>query len=237
MLCIAVSVVFSGILFWNSSPDAFAKAMISGTVLPIVLAGPLFFFISIKLRQLSQLNRELHHAATHDGLTQLLNRGAFTRQVNEKIVAMESVTNPHGALLLIDADFFKTINDRWGHAMGDETLRQIAARLVSVTREGDLTGRLGGEEFGVFLPGADLHSASRTAERLRSVIEAMDLKGPAGDRVPISISVGGLYFRDKVDFDQLFQGADKMLYDAKANGRNRVEFEIMTQRRPLESAA
>lgn len=225
LLCVVVSLSLHAWLFWPFGSDVFTLSMISAVVLPLVLAGPLFIFISLKLRQLSQLNRELRHAADHDGLTALLNRSAFVERVYTRIDEIAQIQGGRGALLLIDADFFKKINDRWGHSTGDEVLRQIADRVRAVTRKDDIIGRLGGEEFGVFLPGAGMISATATAERLRSMVEEMRLVAPNGRPVKVSVSVGGLFFRNAITFELMFQKADRKLYDAKANGRNRVEFD------------
>jgi diguanylate cyclase len=224
-ICVGVSLLFNICLFWLSEPDAFHRAIVCAVVLPVMLGAPMFTYMSMKLREMSQLNHELAHTATHDGLTSLLNRTAFTHLVNGKIDEIGSVEGGRGAFLLIDADYFKQINDRFGHSTGDEALRRIADQLRSVTRSGDLVGRLGGEEFGLFLPGAGMLSAEATAERLRHVVEAMELTAPTGDPIKLSISVGGLFFRNEISFELMFQRADRMLYEAKANGRNRVEFE------------
>lgn len=223
--CVTVAVSFNLMLFWSSDPDTFRRAMISALVLPPVLAIPVTVYVSLKLRQLSQLNRDLEYAATHDGLTALLNRSAFTRQVHAKIGEIADVEGGRGAFLLIDADLFKSINDDWGHSTGDDALRHIADQLRTVTRAGDIAGRLGGEEFGLFLPGAGMLSAEATAERLRQTIATMPLTAPTGEPIALTISVGGLFFRNEISFELMFQRADRMLYCAKAEGRNRVVFE------------
>ncbi|BDA85302.1 GGDEF domain-containing protein [Aureimonas sp. SA4125] len=224
-VCMAVSVVFNLWLFWTSGPDAFFRSMLGAIVLPVLLAGPLFVVISLKLRQAAILNRELQHTASHDGLTSILNRSAFTRIVHGKLDEIDNAEGGRGALLLVDADFFKAINDRWGHPVGDETLRRIARLLVEVTRAGDVVGRLGGEEFGIFLPGAGLLSAEATAERLRAVVAETDIVTPTGEAILVTVSVGGVFFRNAITYEMLFHRADRKLYDAKANGRNRVEIE------------
>jgi diguanylate cyclase (GGDEF)-like protein len=222
---VGVSVLFNLWLFWASDSDAFFKSMVCSVFLPTLLAGPLFVVISLKLHQAAELNRELRHAATHDGLTTLLNRSAFTQIVAERLDEIDRAEGGRGALLLIDADFFKLINDHWGHAAGDEALRRIASLLAGVTRTGDVLGRLGGEEFGLFLPGAGLLSAEATAERLRAVVAAAEMATPNGEPITLTVSVGGAFFRNSISYETLFQRADRQLYRAKANGRNRVEIE------------
>jgi diguanylate cyclase len=199
-------------------------ALVGASVLPLLLAGPAIGYMSMKLRQMSRRNRELEHTATHDGMTSLLNRSAFAGTVSQKLREIAAAVNGCGAFLLIDADHFKRINDCHGHAMGDRALCQIAAHLNAVSRSGDVIGRLGGEEFGLFLPGAALPSAQAAAERLRREIAAASLTGPNGEPVTLSVSIGGLCFRGETDFEAIFQHADRKLYEAKANGRNRSEF-------------
>ncbi len=127
-----------------------------------------------------------------------------------------------GALLVIDADHFKAINDRFGHGQGDEALRIISRAIRNSVRGGDLVGRLGGEEFGVFLPGANEMNAADVAERIRRAIaDAAFL--PNGARCPLSVSVGGAVYEVRIDFSDLFRVADQRLYEAKEAGRNRVQ--------------
>lgn len=231
--CMAVALVFNLALFHNESDAVVAKALVSATLIPVILAGPLFVFISLKLRQLSLLNRELKHLAAVDSLTTLLNRGAFSDRVESRLSDMRQNGTSFGALLLIDADFFKEVNDRWGHAVGDEVLREIALRLQETLGEDDLVGRLGGEEFAVFLPGANRGSAAMAAERLRLAIGATPLRSVGGEAMNVSISVGGVVFRSAFGFDALYRNADRKLYEAKDKGRNRVEIEEMA----VESAS
>ncbi|EAS51395.1 conserved hypothetical protein with GGDEF domain [Aurantimonas manganoxydans SI85-9A1] len=148
--CMAVALAYNAALFRNADPEAFRLAMICAVVVPTILGGPLFVFLSLKLRELRILNRQLAIVAAHDGLTTLLNRRAFTERVEARLESM-ATDGLAGALFLIDADFFKAINDRYGHATGDRALKAIALRLQDSVRKGDVIGRLGGEEFGVLL--------------------------------------------------------------------------------------
>jgi two-component system cell cycle response regulator len=130
----------------------------------------------------------------------------------------------HGVVvLMLDVDHFKAINDRYGHAGGDLALQHLIATLRSGIRDGDLLGRLGGEEFGIVLPTASTKSAGELAERLRSRIAASRL--PFGGRViEMTISIG---MSSRLDTDrsieQVTARADAALYRAKGEGRNRVE--------------
>jgi diguanylate cyclase len=189
--------------------------------IPVLLGGPTTFYLLIKHQQLKQAIRQLEVHASTDWLTGTLNRRAFTTQVATHLIAAPAQRSlPAGALLVVDADEFKHINDRHGHDRGDEALQQIAATIGSTVREGDLVGRLGGEEFGVFLVGADLETARSIAERIRHAISAIAFS-PDGATHPLSVSVGGAAYNRHVEFSDLFRLADQRLYEAKQSGRNR----------------
>ena len=125
-------------------------------------------------------------------------------------------------MLVIDVDHFKRINDSFGHDSGDEALKVIAETIRGAVRDIDLVGRIGGEEFSVFLPGTDPNRTLAVAERIRAAISAAEFS-PTGSRVGLSVSVGGATFADAASFGELFRRADQRLYAAKLNGRNRVE--------------
>lgn len=167
-------------------------------------------------RELTDVHRELAERARLDSLTGLLNRGAF----------IEAVEGPEGAgkagsLLIADADNFKQINDRFGHLTGDEALRRIASAIGGCTRRTDHRGRLGGEEFGIFLVEADLKEASKVAERIRKAVEEAGFAAPDGSLVRLTVSIG-VATEAGATFTELMSVADKRLYEAKAKGRNMV---------------
>lgn len=231
--CMAVALIYNAALFRNADPEAFRLAMICAVVVPTILGGPLFVFLSLKLRELRVLNRRLEIVAAHDGLTTLLNRRAFTERVEARLESM-ATDGLAGALFLIDADFFKSINDRYGHATGDRALKAIALRLQDSVREGDIIGRLGGEEFGVLLADVDRLASIQIAERMREAVATMELSSPEGKPVPVSVSVGGVIFDRPVGYSYLYQEADNRLYEAKARGRNRV---VVRDTAPAAAAA
>ena len=205
--------------------DARVISMIGSVGIPLVLAPGLFLFFTLKVRELAITQEKLRIAATTDGLTGILNRGAFI-DAAERI--LETGKKQSGALLVIDADHFKVINDRFGHHAGDEALVVITNAIRGVLRTGDLVGRLGGEEFGVFLPGTEYLKAAQIAERIRVGIERAALS--SGRRLPeLTVSVGGAMFDDPVEFSALFRVADRRLYEAKGAGRNRTAIGPMTE--------
>ena len=221
--CMVVSLAFNYVAFADFPYDARRQGLVSAAIIPIILAGPLFFYLTRKLRELKIVNHKLNVLASTDSLTACLNRGAFSSQVDERLLrAGGRKPDGAGALLVIDADHFKAINDRFGHGQGDEALRIIARAIRTSVRSGDLVGRLGGEEFGVFLPGANEANAADVAERIRRAIaDAVFL--PNGARHPLSVSVGGAVYDARIDFSDLFRIADQRLYEAKEAGRNRVQ--------------
>jgi diguanylate cyclase (GGDEF)-like protein len=217
--CVIVAVTFNALFFGDLGPEALRRSLISATLLPIVLGLPLFFYLSMRLRGLAVMNRRLGMVARTDSLTSCLNRGAFTTKVNQ--VLSERGPRGTGALLMIDADNFKSINDVFGHDKGDEALTIIAQAIRSVLRAGDLVGRMGGEEFAVYLPGVDQRDAETIGERIRFSVSLADF-APHGRQRHLSVSIGGAVFEGAADFSELFRIADQRLYGAKQSGRNRV---------------
>lgn len=216
---VIISVAFNAMFFGDLGQDALHRSLLSATILPTILGAPLFFYMSLRLRGLAVVNRRLGLVARTDSLTSCLNRGAFTAKVSHALTEQRREGN--GALLMIDADNFKAINDLFGHDIGDEALTMIADSVRTVLRAGDLVGRIGGEEFAVFLPGVDRQTAAAIAERIRSAVSFLDFT-PAGRQCSLSVSIGGAVFNGPVGFSELFRIADQRLYDAKRTGRNRV---------------
>lgn len=186
--------------------------------MPAALGGPILLFLQIRSAQLRVANRRLEALASTDWLTDCLNRRAFTSGVS---AALERGGRT-GALLVVDADHFKTINDRFGHERGDEVLQMISAAIRDSVRDGDLVGRLGGEEFGVFLKGAGFEATGRIAERIRAAVNGLFVTSD-GVVQRLSVSIGGAVCAGEGSFAQLFRVADRRLYAAKHAGRNGVE--------------
>lgn len=169
--------------------------------------------------QLAAAHRRLAEKARHDDMTGMLNRESFFGVLERSRRKTDS-----GALLIIDADHFKSINDRFGHLAGDEALLQIAGALRGGVRAGDVLGRIGGEEFGAFLVGANEHEAARVAERIRQQVEMIRFR-VEGDRiVPLTVSIGGTICEPGATVSELMRSADRRLYEAKNRGRNLVIF-------------
>ncbi len=217
--CVLVSLAFNAVMFDDLGSRALRRSLMSATVLPMLLGIPLFFYMSMRLRGLAISNLRLGLVARTDSLTSCLNRGAFTAKVTTQL--LRSDLRPSGALLMIDADNFKAINDLFGHDAGDEALTIIARSIRSMLRPGELVGRMGGEEFGVYLPGVDRHRAEIVAERIRRSVN-LAIFSPHGRPRQLSVSIGGAVFEGPASFSELFRIADQRLYNAKEAGRNRV---------------
>jgi diguanylate cyclase (GGDEF)-like protein len=157
-------------------------------------------------------------AATVDGLTGLFNRST---SVDRLQAMLEDTRIPgRGAVLLLDIDHFKSINDELGHAAGDDCLRSIGAIIRGAVRSGDVAGRIGGEEFLIVMPGATSDIALTVGERLRLAVQLGNMKYANGNAVTASIGVAAAATGDTVE--TLLARADRALYEAKRQGRNRI---------------
>ena len=170
--------------------------------------------LSIANSRLQQLSAELEYKARHDSLTGTLNRSAIFER------ARDHLRNGPLALLLLDIDFFKHINDRYGHPAGDAVLKEFVERLaLSLAGLGDI-GRVGGEEFMVLLPELTLQEAAMTAESLRLCIAKQAFS--CLPKHPMSASFGVSWHARHADFAQAYACVDAALYRAKNQGRNQI---------------
>lgn len=174
-----------------------------------------------RLAEIEALQHDLEQQANRDPLTGLFNR-RYLEATTERELARGRREQLPAALLLLDIDHFKSINDRYGHAVGDEVLRQFGALLQGGTRREDVPCRLGGEEFVLLLPGMPVHKALERAEQIRHQVEQMTVTGPqAAVRVTISIGVASFPAQGEC-LDDLIKCADLALYAVKRSGRNGV---------------
>lgn len=184
------------------------------------IAGTFIFgkMIETDIRR-RQRERDLNIAAGQDDLTGLPNRRALMDFVAE----LEASPSSSLALLVIDIDHFKNINDHFGHATGDDVLRGIGAILMTSTRGKDFAARFGGEEFAVIFPTKSHMDAVVVADRLRlDLCRHLEIKG---EPLTVTVSIGGAFFPSgQFHYADLFKKADAALYEAKRTGRNRVVF-------------
>ncbi|WP_339847693.1 diguanylate cyclase [Paenibacillus sp. FSL W7-1088] len=185
-------------------------------------------------QELSEANRKLEELALTDSLTNCYNRRYLTQHLNHEVITNIQYKTPF-SLLLLDIDYFKAINDRYGHVIGDEVLVHTAEAVKQSIRSTDILTRYGGEEFMIYLPHTEHDLANQIAERVRTAVESNRIMvDHEVMQVSITISIGILSFEDfEVEhvpenpegyLTQLFAAVDKALYQAKQNGRNRVEF-------------
>jgi diguanylate cyclase (GGDEF)-like protein len=164
---------------------------------------------------------DLQRLARTDVLTGLLNRGAVLADGANLLHAVRRTPRPL-ALLLLDVDHFKRINDRWGHLAGDAVLRHVADALAGCVADREhLLGRYGGEEFVLLLPGTDAAQALQCADRIRRVLRESPAQ-VAGMQVPVTASIGMAMDTGREDIARLLGDADAALYRAKAEGRDRT---------------
>lgn len=165
--------------------------------------------------QLQTLAQELEHRATHDALTGVLNRGAVIE------LAGRALRDGSAVMIVLDIDYFKRINDDFGHPAGDAVIQGIVTCLRGIVADAGIIGRVGGEEFTVLLPAHTLQEALELTEAMRAAIAGYVFAAPVDRHITasfgVSLSAGG------TDFDTAYALADAALYCAKRAGRNRVE--------------
>lgn len=183
-------------------------------VLPITVATAALMIINDRLMQ------TLRNRALSDDLTGALSRRGL-RELGEQMLAMQAAHPNLVAVLMLDVDHFKSINDRYGHLAGDDVLRHLTGIVRQHLRTDALFARYGGEEFTVLLPLRSVDEALVVAERLRHAVESTPCDSRMG-QVPITISVGVAYHRPDGTLDEALGRADERLYLAKQAGRNRV---------------
>lgn len=221
-------VLFSVTLTWTAAalsgekPGIVALALSSG--IPFATAFPSLAYIFRQhnrlkdaYTQLEKAHVELQARARVDHMTGLLNREALFDAMKVSRSRIET-----GVLMVIDADHFKAINDTFGHSAGDRALKLIAFALQNVTRKGDLVGRIGGEEFCVFLPGASSETGVRVAQRIRTEVEGTPFHSTEYQVYPLTISIGVASAPKTETNSQVMSRADRCLYMAKQRGRNCV---------------
>ncbi|CAM5330068.1 GGDEF domain-containing protein [Alcaligenes faecalis] len=186
----------------------------------LMLATNMFISIWVALAILTStamsIVQTLDHERSRDPLTRLLNRRAFFEQVKKRL---ELYGHSGWAVMTCDLDHFKMVNDTWGHAAGDRALKEFGALLARTVRQDDLAARFGGEEFVLLIRSASLHTAVLVAERLRSSV--MNLHIPATAHT-LTASFGVVQLSSNGDINQAIEQADRLLYEAKHAGRNKV---------------
>ena len=175
-----------------------------------------------ELNAATRYPEELERKLNRDQLTNAYNRRAYEMKMEDELARFKRYGNPF-SLILIDADHFKTINDNYGHAVGDKCLKEIIQRTMPLLRKNDMLARYGGEEFAVIMPETDAKGAMEAADKIRKNIENIAFVY-RGQKVRITVSIGVSQIKETdATHNDLFERVDIALYQAKENGRNRVE--------------
>ncbi len=218
-----------GFLFFTSKQvDAFKELhqtifrQIASQVSIVIEKSRIYSDLIERNKGLARESHEFERAASHDALTNILNRGAIVRVLEQALVGASQTGKPVG-VIMADIDFFKRINDQFGHAAGDDTLKEFTDRLTATLRAGDQLGRYGGEEFLIVATGLTLDVVREVAERLRRAVAASPFR-IAQQSIDITASFGVAISAPHLDTaPALIAAADLALYSAKESGRNRVE--------------
>ena len=202
-------------------PDGFFRTILTDggppTVVAMIIGGTVGYLRDLRLRLHAQHQQLLHHAS-HDALTELPNRAAFETRLARCLGSHTSV-----AVLFVDLDGFKRVNDTLGHATGDALLRAVAGRLRGSVRHEDLVARLAGDEFVLAFPDMPAEQVERVARKLLGALAAPFSVGEHTAQVGASIGVS-LYPDDGRDIDTLLKRADDAMYRVKRGGKNSYTF-------------
>lgn len=214
----------------HSEDDLFKRK--NGEIFPVSLTatpvhseegkcGAVIIFRDITIQK--EMQKKLTRLALHDALTGLYNRGSFDKKLEEELKRSQRY-NRNISLMMIDIDFFKKVNDTYGHQTGDEVLKSIAGVILDSVRNSDYVARYGGEEFVVILPETMPEEAIELAERIRMIIEEKEFKVSENDTIHLTVSIGIGSGSQEITPAHLIKAADTAVYDAKEHGRNQVRY-------------
>lgn len=220
--------------FFRAAADPAVLNFIISTIAPLAISIPVSFIFLSKTEEIAALNIDLENAcrelqrlnalnekrATIDAMTGLFNRVHFLESADTL-----QKQYSYGSLLMLDVDHFKKINDRWGHAIGDTALASVAFAISQAVRRGDIVGRLGGEEFGVYLPETDIRDAASVAERIRRNVEQIRFS-PGGQAHMLTVSIGVSEAAPGDPLPSILRRADHAMYESKNAGRNTVRLDV-----------
>ncbi|HET7385960.1 MAG TPA: GGDEF domain-containing protein [Nocardioidaceae bacterium] len=230
LVSVLVTVVVQAVLFGGQV----LLGLLVAVVVPALLAPPLAWYLASLAVEAEDAWRVAERLAATDALTGLLNRRRFHEVGVPAFQSAQAAEEPM-AVLLLDVDNFKSVNDRFGHAVGDRLLQHVALACESQLRDTDVLARWGGEEFVVLLPAATATTALEIGERLRAAVEGLRVDVRHGQVVSPTVSIGvnaGTAvtsvsggpegFDGAPEFDRFIEGADRAMYAAKRGGKNRV---------------
>ena len=221
-----LSEVFGGESLYNDAAESSISVLVTYGVAGNLWLGPIALPV-VNLLQRSLRHAQLVNDSRADSKTGLLNAATWELESVSEVARAVRTKSPL-AVALLDIDKFKVINDTYGHLVGDQVLKEIAATLKTMLRDYDLAGRFGGEEFSLLLPQTRAVDAFRIAERMRENIAALSFIAPGasgGERVQVTVSIGvaALDAGSRRQLAELLAAADAALYRAKACGRDQVQ--------------
>ena len=198
----------------------FAQNVVFWIIIFTILIEAIFIFRPM-VAKVSLFASKLQREANYDALSGIFNRRAFNLQSAQQFNKSRENDQPL-SVLMCDVDFFKNVNDTYGHSTGDEVIKMVAQVMLENTRNSDLVARYGGEEFIALLPRTSKHEASIVAEKIRRSIESIEINIDNHQlRFTISIGISDLKSTDS-NIDNVILRADEALYNAKESGRNQV---------------
>ena len=216
-----LSVAWNYLIF----PAHIRSYTIPGTIFIVpLITVPICLYVGVKVRQNVQLSEELRRLVERDRLTDVATRDFFFERMSE-------MPDAYGTSLMVDIDFFKRVNDTYGHLTGDKVISHVASVLQNAVRASDIVCRFGGEEFVVFLADADHAAGEAMAERLRALVADSPID-EAGNTLSVTVSIGGSLKDAAENIELAIQRADDALYRAKNGGRNQVRMHPIGNAQP-----
>jgi len=221
---VAVSLALNYLLPFGEAP--FGRSMVAATLLAIAIGAPLSFLFAYYLLEARRYRRELTRSASRDQLTEFFNGSAFSSLVDRRVSSISTAGPRRGALLLVGAENIRSINMHYGLSWGEQALLLVASTIRSSVRSDDIVGRLGPNQFGIFLPGANEENAKEVGQRIRTGVAAVYFApvrfAPAGGTDLLSVSVGGVIFENEFGFEGMYRAAEQELSNAETSGDIRI---------------
>lgn len=221
ILAVALAVILVVSIYTVFRPAQMNFAVLVAFCVTAICAPSISFWFAVKRVELEKALVYVRRSATLDDLSGLLNRNHFFAKVKSRMKLPLQDASHTNWFLFIDADNFKRINDRFGHAIGDIAISQISSIIQSCVAYQDVSGRLGGEEFGIYLVARDFQSARHLAEKVRKRATGI-VFGSGVEKHVLSLSIGMSEHKAGQSLEDLVSKADGSMYLAKATGRNRV---------------
>lgn len=219
LLTLTAAVAINAVVFHSAPVETKQMAYLASAMLAVIVAVAVFGYLGFQAINARRREGQFHLL---DPMTGLLNRTAFAEAAASILddAAGRSDGKP-AAMLLMNVDGFRQINERWGHQAGDQALAEITASLRQSLRHDDIAARLSGDEFGLIIPHISESNAQYVADRLRRAVANLDFR-PGGCRRDITISAGLVFARSSVSFDAAYREADRLARLAGGHGGNRI---------------